>query len=214
MADAADTLLLQLEVEAAAARNAELSQTIEVLQAEILRLRRANASLFPCVEEDAKASLQTVAGPSATRDVCRDELSAASDARAAFVILDDLLFEMADIRSRVCPEDRVDLTPRSFTAETTVTAHATRCLAEARKLKEALTVKQHSTVLQVSELQRALGEQAEANRKQTSAFGLKCTMLEQKYAALKRKYDEAVSRQGDWRLDRVGPSSPPPSLRN
>ncbi|CBZ27583.1 conserved hypothetical protein [Leishmania mexicana MHOM/GT/2001/U1103] len=212
MADAADTLLLSLEVEAAAARNAELSQTIEVLQDEVLRLRRANASLLACdARHCPKVSLQTMEESSATAGVCRDESSAAADAREAFVILDDLLFEMADIRSRIIPDERVDLTPRAFGADTTVAVHATRCLEEARKLKEALVVKQYSTAVQVSELRRALGEQAEANQRQTAASALQSTMLERKYAELKRRYDEAVSSQGKLLLDRVIQSSPQPS---
>ncbi|CAG9575024.1 conserved hypothetical protein [Leishmania major strain Friedlin] len=204
MADAADTLLLSLEVEAAAARNAELSQTIEMLQDEVLRLRRANASLLACdARHCPKVSLQPVETPSATADVSRDESSAAADAREVFVILDDLLFEMADIRSRIILDERVDLTPRAFDSEATVAAHARRCLEEARKLKEAFVVKQHSTAAQVSELRRALGEQAEANQKQTAASALQCAMLERKYDELKRRYDEAVSRQDELVLDGV-----------
>ncbi|AYU79346.1 hypothetical protein LdCL_250006700 [Leishmania donovani] len=215
MADAAGTLLLSLEVEAAAARNAELSQTIEMLQDEVLRLRRANASLLACdARHCPKVSRQPAEKPSATAGECRDESSAAADAREVFVILDDLLFEMADIRSRIIPDERVDLRPRAFDAETTVAAHATRCLEEARKLKEALVVKQHSVAVQVSELRRALGEQAEANQKQTAAAALQCTMLERKYAEMKRRYDEAVSRQDELLLNRVIQSPTQPSPRS
>ncbi|CAJ1026216.1 hypothetical protein, conserved [Leishmania lindenbergi] len=212
MADPADVLLLSLEVEAAAARNAELSQTIEALQDEVLRLRRADASLFACdARQGPKLPSETVEGPSTKRGVQRDLSSAAADAREAFLVLDDLLFEVADIRSRILPEESVDFTPRAFSAEATVTGHATRCLEEARKLKEALIVKQHSMAAQVSELRRALGEQAESNEKQCTDGALQYAMLERKYAELQCKYREAVARQGELVLDRVIQSVPQPS---
>ncbi|KAG5477140.1 hypothetical protein LSCM4_04357 [Leishmania orientalis] len=204
MAEAADALLLSLEVEAAAARNAELSQTIDALQDEVRRLRRANASPFAGdVRQPPRVSPPSAEELSATVQVHCEGSPAAADAKEVFLILDKLLFELADIRSRVSPDEYVDLSRRAFSAATTVRAHATRCLEEARKLKVALVVKQQSTAAQVSELRRALGEQVEATEKQSAAVPVQSTLRERACAELQRSHEETVSSRGACALDRV-----------
>ncbi|KAK7200440.1 hypothetical protein NESM_000098400 [Novymonas esmeraldas] len=214
MTDAADALLLSLEVEAAAARNAELSDTVEALQAEVLRLRHANAALStesPSAPWRPQGSLpRTPEAPSvaAAAGVRCAAPTDAADAREMFLILDDLLFEVADMRSRTAPEDGVDLAPRTFSAVTTATAHAARCLAEARRLKEVLIVKQHSAAAHVAELRRALSEQIEASERQSAASALECTTLQRRCDELQRRCDALVVRQGEAVLDRVIHATP------
>ncbi|KAG5476879.1 hypothetical protein LSCM1_05211 [Leishmania martiniquensis] len=204
MSAAADALLLSLEVEAAAARNAELSRTIDLLQDEVRRLRDANASPFPFdIQQSSRVSPRRVEELSARPGPHRDDTSAAADAKEAFLILDDLLFELADIRSRVTPDEPAELARGAFGVGSTVRAHATRCLEEARRLKEVLIVKQHSTELQVSELRRALGEQVEANEKRSAAGAAQSTMLERQCAARQRDHEEKAARDGRVALDRV-----------
>ncbi|KAG5502744.1 hypothetical protein JKF63_04511 [Porcisia hertigi] len=212
--DAADALLLSLEVEAAAARNAELSQTVEVLQDEVLRLRNANASLLACdARQQPKSSEQSVSATHAVARECHDGSRSSADAREAFLILDDLFFEVADIRSRIDPDERVVLTPRAFHADTTLAERATRCLKEVRKLKEAFIVEQHSKAAQVSALQRAFCEQAEANgKRRAAAAGVECASLDHSYAEQQQQRSQEVAMgQGEVMLDRVIRSSLRPS---
>lgn len=211
MADAADALLLSLEVEAAAARNAELCRTVESLQDEVLHLRRVNASLEDrCQTCDPPPASRPRSEPAPTHTAATAD-GTGNEARDVFVILDDLFFEVAEMRSRASSDAHVDLTPREFSRSSTVTVRAARCLREARQLKEALVVRQRSDATQVSELRRALGEQIAAAEQERAAAAAQRAELAAKCDALQHKLEEAVVRQGELVLNRVMQSPAPGS---
>ncbi|KPA79402.1 hypothetical protein ABB37_05251 [Leptomonas pyrrhocoris] len=195
MADAADSLLLTLEVEAAAARNAELSCTVEALQEEVQQLRGRS---LPSVTSSPKQTVSNI--PSAP---VRPTPPPVDEPREVFLALDDLLFEVADIRSHLLSTTYVDLTSRTFDPDTTVTARALRCVAEVKKLKEALLVSQQSTNVQIMELRRALGDQIAANERQQAHFAVQRAMLERRCDDLQRQCDDVLAKQGEKVLNRV-----------
>lgn len=204
MADAADSLLLTLEVEAAAARNAELSRTVEDLQAEVQRLQQTPSRVSSSPLPKRPTSLQhfTCASHPSQPPPAPPQLRA-GEPREVYLALDDLLFEVADIRSHLPSTTCVDLTPRTFDADSTVTARALRCVAEVKKLKEALIVAQQSTNAQVAELRRALEEQVALRERQQAHCAMQRAVLECRCDELQRQYAEAVARQGEKVLDRV-----------
>lgn len=209
-ADAADSLLLTLEVEAAAARNAELSHTVEELQVEVQRLRKqpdrshfTSPSCSPSqpLRNQQNAAVQHTPSPAA---VSPPKLTPAlSEPRDVFLALDDLLFEVADIRSHLASTTCVDLTPRTFDPDATVTTRALRCMEEVRKLKAALQVAQESSAAQVAELRRALGEQVAAQARQQAHFAVQRATLEHRCDDLQRQYDTVLATQGEKVLNRV-----------
>jgi cell division protein FtsB len=201
--DAADSLLLSLEVEAAAARNAELSRTVEELQEEVWRLRREPvASAPPFSPQRAVDGTPPASLPSASSPTLRGRPSL-DEPREVFLALDDLLFEVSDIRSHLPSTTCVDLTPRAFDPTATVTARALRCVEEVRKLKEALLVSQQSSATQVAELQRALGEQVAANERREAYAAAQRATLERRCADLQRQYEAVLATQGERALNRV-----------
>ncbi|KPI89284.1 hypothetical protein ABL78_1617 [Leptomonas seymouri] len=205
MADAADCLLLTLEVEAAAARNAELSRIIEGLQEEVQQLRCKSLRISSLSSRPAMNSTPfTPAKPTSQLPHLRPPIE---EPREVFLALDDLLFEVVDIRSHLPSTTAVDVTSRNFDPEATVTARALRCVAEVKKLKEALLVSWQSSAAQVAELERALGEQMLRSERQQAQFAVQRAVLERRCEDLQRQCDGFLAKRGGGVLNDVIRSS-------
>ncbi|KEG13406.1 hypothetical protein DQ04_01021070 [Trypanosoma grayi] len=133
-----DVLLLNLEVEAAAARNADLSRQLERLTDELA------CSTVHRVERADDVSRGTQTEFDISRDVALD--------------LDDLLFEMAEVMFRLYPTTPLDLSNRRDDSSRRVEELSQRCLREMRSLKIAWETKLEGYNKFIEDLQKGLGE--------------------------------------------------------
>ncbi|RNF04078.1 hypothetical protein TraAM80_05430 [Trypanosoma rangeli] len=132
-----DVLLLNMEVEAAAARNADLSRRLERI-----------------TEELGCSSVHVVEKPEMVSQGTQTEFDTSRDAA---LNLDDLLFEIAEITFRLYPSSPIDLSSRRGDGPRHLEELSHRCLDEMRSLRAALETKLEGYNKFIQELQQALG---------------------------------------------------------
>ncbi|ORC91860.1 uncharacterized protein TM35_000054560 [Trypanosoma theileri] len=133
----AEVLLLSLEVEAAAVRNADLSRQLERLTDELA------CSTVHRLEKVETVSVGTQTEFDVLRDVSLD--------------LDDLLFEMAEVMFRLYPTTPIDLSSREGDKCKRLEELSQRCLREMRSLRTAWETKLEGYNKFIEDLQKALG---------------------------------------------------------
>lgn len=160
-ATAADVLLLSLEVEAAAARNAELSLYVDRLHS---TLHASSIEPYPLSE-----ALITGQPPRSTPSFAcastQTELFSSTDVRRAVVNLDDALFDIADMLSCLHPSAPLDTSPRHIQGPPSVLQLSEICLSQVRRLREAWKVKSEGSNRLTEELQHELMKRAEENER-------------------------------------------------
>lgn len=170
--------LFNLEVEAAAARNADLSRQLERMYDELAcsSIRR------PEKAEHTSQGTQT------------EYVSSCS----AILDLDDLLFEMAEAMFRLYPTQPIDLSSRRGGGRTgQVEELAQRCLHEMRLLKTAWETKIEGYNKFIDDLQKMLGEHyrsLETLECQLREERAKCATLSSDNAILLRRCTDAERR--------------------
>ncbi|RNC42766.1 hypothetical protein TcCL_NonESM07569 [Trypanosoma cruzi] len=132
-----DVLLLNLEVEAAAARNADLSRRLEMITEEL------GCSSVHMTGKPELVSQGTQTGFDILREVALN--------------LDDLLFEIAEIMFRLYPSTPIDLSIRRGDGSRNLEELSHRCLGEMRSLRVAWETKLEGYNTFIEELQRAIG---------------------------------------------------------
>lgn len=215
----ADSLLLTLEVEAAAARNAELSYLLERVQGELLELRsRRSPTQLPLTHS---AQLRPVGRRAASTQTANENESegrlslsdaavhrsaedAAAKDRYVVTILDDILFEVAEMYSLLYSSDAISLAHRSQRGpDDDASSVVVTCLTAVQQLKHRLAVRKDSSDVLVAELEKLLGEKVAAAEQQAALFYAEKEAWEATRAALTKRIDELASRQAASVLDSV-----------
>ncbi|KAH9586551.1 hypothetical protein LSM04_009105 [Trypanosoma melophagium] len=153
----AEVLLLSLEVEAAAVRNADLSRQLERLTDELA-----------CSTVHRLEKVDTVSvGIQTEFDVLRD----------VSLDLDDLLFEIAEVMFRLYPTTPIDLSSRGGDKCRRLEELSQRCLREMRSLRTAWETKLEGYNKFIEDLQKALGDYYR------SLEGLQCQLRDKEFEA-------------------------------
>ncbi|CBH16894.1 hypothetical protein, conserved [Trypanosoma brucei gambiense DAL972] len=131
----ADVIRLNMEVEAAAARNADLSREVARLTEEL-----ANSGLHN-MERTLVITEGTQTDSSMLREVALD--------------LDDILFEVSELLFRLYPASSLDLSVRRDAQSSQLNDLSQRCLREVRSLKAAWEMKLDGYNQFISNIQRS-----------------------------------------------------------
>ncbi|CCD20498.1 hypothetical protein ERJ75_000219500 [Trypanosoma vivax] len=166
----AEVFRLNLEVEAAAARNANLSRQLEQLNHEISFSAIHSAARTSCVSEG-------------TQTECRALYDVA-------INLDDLLFEVAEMMYRMYPASSVDLSIRRGCQLNQLVELSQRCLREIRTLRSACETKLDGYSKLIDDLQRSHGDyyrSMEMNECQLRDKERECESLAKQNALLSKR---------------------------
>nr|CCC94631.1 conserved hypothetical protein [Trypanosoma congolense IL3000] len=134
----ADVIRLSMEVEAAAARNADLSRQVDQLHEELALSTACSANKVSLVTEGTQADF------TALQSVALD--------------LDDLLFEVSEMMFRLYPTSSVDLSTRGNVDLSQLAELSQRCLHGVRSLRTAWETKLDGYNQFIENMQKSHGE--------------------------------------------------------